>query len=172
VGQAAGKDAEPVTLQLAIPAAFERVTFANEFFGRRFSLIGGKLATGVPWLPGRRELKFTYLLPNLGRHYVWERPLDLPSAGVQVSVHADATTEVACNLGRAAAGQERGVAFEADGRTLDTGYRLHVELGHLPLSPMTYGSVGALAALACLIVLTSLWVRKQTARPSRDCAGG
>ena len=56
VGQAAGEDAEPVTLQLAIPADFEQVTFASEFFGRRFSLIGGKLVTGVPWPPGQREL--------------------------------------------------------------------------------------------------------------------
>ena len=38
VGQAAGEDVEPVTLQLAIPADFAQVTFASEFFGRRFSL--------------------------------------------------------------------------------------------------------------------------------------
>jgi hypothetical protein len=89
VGQAAGADIEPVTLQLAIPANFERVTFASEFFGRRFAMIEGKLVTGVPWPPGQRELTFSYLLANAQRHYVWQRPLDLPSANVRVSVRGD-----------------------------------------------------------------------------------
>ena len=84
VGQAGGQDAEPVTLQLAIPAAFQRVTFVGEFFGRRFSLVGGKLVTSVPWPPGQRELKFSYWLPNTGRHYVWQRPLGLPTEQVRV----------------------------------------------------------------------------------------
>ena len=52
VGQAAGEGAEPVTLRLAIPAGFERVTFTSEFFGRRFSLVGGKLVTGVSLAAG------------------------------------------------------------------------------------------------------------------------
>ena len=86
VGQAAGEDAAPVTLQLAIPANFAQVTFAGEFFGRRFSLTGGKLVTGVPWPPGQRELRFSYVLANAERHRVWQRPLDLPSSGVRVSV--------------------------------------------------------------------------------------
>ena len=84
VGQAAGEDVEPVTLQLAIPADFAQVTFASEFFGRRFSLIGGKLVTGVPWPPGQRELTFSYVLTNAQRHCVWRRPLDLPSTEVRV----------------------------------------------------------------------------------------
>ncbi len=80
VGQSTTKDAEPITLRLAIPDNFERVTFANEFFGRRFSLADGKLVTSVPWQPGQRELTFSYLIPNVQEHYVWQRPLDLPSA--------------------------------------------------------------------------------------------
>ena len=32
-------DSEPVTLRLAIPSDFERVTFDKEFFGRRFSVV-------------------------------------------------------------------------------------------------------------------------------------
>ncbi len=89
VGQAAGEDAEPVTLQLAIPADFAQVTFASEFFGRRFSLAGGRLVTGVPWPPGQRELTFSYVLANTQRHYVWRRPLDLPSTKVRVVVHGN-----------------------------------------------------------------------------------
>ena len=73
VGQAADKHGEPVTLQLAIPADFARY-FASEFFGRRFSLMDGKLVTGVPWPPGQRELTFSYVLANTQRHYVWQRP--------------------------------------------------------------------------------------------------
>ena len=91
VGQAAGKDAEPATLQLAIPADFQRVTFDSEFFGKRFSLAGGRLVTGIPWPPGRRELTFSYLLGNTQRHYVWQRPLDLPSAErARVDLHRPA----------------------------------------------------------------------------------
>ncbi len=87
VGQAAGQSAQPVTLQLAIPTDFRQVIFASEFFGRRFAIIDGKLVTGVPWPPGQRELTFSYVLANTQRHYVWQRPLDLPSAKVHVSVH-------------------------------------------------------------------------------------
>ena len=54
---------EPITLQLSIPPNFERTTFQTEFFGRRFCLMGDKLATSIPWPPGQRELKFTYVLP-------------------------------------------------------------------------------------------------------------
>ena len=59
VGRPDHEGAEPVTLQLAIPSDFERTTFHKEFFGRRFSLVDGRLVTGIPWTPGRRELKFT-----------------------------------------------------------------------------------------------------------------
>ena len=52
VGQSPVAGGDPVTLQLAIPADFERTTFEEEFFGRRFSVVEGKLVTGVPWPPG------------------------------------------------------------------------------------------------------------------------
>ena len=42
---------EPVTLQLGIPADFERITFNKESHGRQFSVVGGSLATGIPWTP-------------------------------------------------------------------------------------------------------------------------
>ena len=103
VGQAAGEDVEPVTLQLAIPADFAQVTFASEFFGRRFSLIGGKLVTGVPWPPGQRELTFSYVLANTQRHYVWQRPLDLPSTKVRVVVRGNQPGRVTSDLNCTAA---------------------------------------------------------------------
>ena len=138
VGQAAGKDAEPATLQLAIPADFQRVTFDSEFFGRRFFLVGGRLVTGVPWPPGRRELTFSYLLGNTQRHYVWQRPLDLPSAKVRVSICTDRPGQVTCNLGDAPWHENGQIAFESGERTLAVGYPLRVELGSLPVSAMAY----------------------------------
>jgi hypothetical protein len=156
VGQSAGEDAEPVTLRLAIPAKFERITFASEFFGRRFSLIDGKLLTGVPWPPGQRELKFSYLLPNSQRHFQWQRPLDLPSEGVRVSVGSNSPQQVTCNLDRAPRQENGSIAFETHERTLAAGYPLRVELGQLPISAMTYGPWGALALLVGLILTTSL----------------
>jgi hypothetical protein len=156
VGQAAGKDAEPVTLQLAIPANFERVTFASEFFGRRFALIDGKLVTGVPWPPGQRELTFSYLLPNAHRHYVWQRPLDLPSANVRISVRGNRPERATCNLKPAPRRKVGEVAFEAGQRTLAAGHLLRVELGCLPVSVMTYAPWLALVVLAGLIAGTIL----------------
>jgi hypothetical protein len=155
VGQSAGADAEPVTLQLAIPANFERVTFASEFFGRRFAMIGGHLRTGIPWPPGQRELKFSYWLPNSQRHYQWQRTLDLPSDAVRVSVRGDAP-QVTCNLNRAPRQKDGEIAFEANERTLSVGYPLRVELGRMPVSAMAYAPWVALATLAVLIFATCL----------------
>ena len=86
VGMAAEEDVGPVTLELAVPGDFERVTFQEEFYGRQFAMTAGKLATRIPWPPGRRELKFTYVLRSTESYRVWERPLDLPSSNVRVQV--------------------------------------------------------------------------------------
>jgi hypothetical protein len=153
VGQAAGRDAAPVTLQLGIPANFAQVTFGSEFFGRRFSLIGGKLATGVPWPPGQRELTFSYVLTNAG---AWQRPLDLPSTGVRVLVGTGQPDSAAAHPNRVPGKEDDEVAFRSGGRTLPAGYLLRVELDHLPSSAMAYAPWGAIAALAGLIVVTTL----------------
>jgi hypothetical protein len=156
VGQAAGEDAEPVTLQLAIPASFQRVTFASEFFGRRFALVDGKLATAVPWPPGRRELKFSYLLPNTERHCTWQRPLDLPSGEVRVSVRGEQLEEVACNLRAPPRREDGAVSFETSQQILPAGYQLRVEMGRLPISVMAYARWLALMVLAGLVLATCL----------------
>jgi hypothetical protein len=161
VGQAVGQLAEPVTLQITIPADFERVTFTNEFFGRRFSLVGGKLVTGVPWQPGQRELSFSYVLPRTQGHYVWQRPLDLPTAQVRISAHADQPSQVTCNLNRALRHEEGEAAFDTGGRPLEAGFSLHVELGRLPISLMTYAPGGALAALGSLMLVTLIVLFKK-----------
>ena len=148
VGQAAGESSEPETLQLAIPANFQQVTFASEFYGRRFSLIGGRLVTGIPWPPGQRELTFSYLLPNAERCCVWQRPLDLPSAQVQVSVRSsDQPDQVTSNLTRTPRKEDGAVTFESGTHLLSTGHVLRVELGSRPVSAMTYAPWGRLQYL-------------------------
>jgi hypothetical protein len=157
VGRTAAEGAEPVTLRLAIPADFERVTFAGEFFGRRFALAGGQLVTGIPWQPGQRELTFTYVLPAAQRQGVWERCLDLPSSGVRVSVHLDGPQrQVTCNLNRASRQEDGEIAFESGEKILSAGHRLRVELGNMPVSMMAHAPWGALAVLVGLIFVTSL----------------
>ena len=166
VGQAADKGSEPVTLQLAIPANFQKVTFASEFFGRRFALINGKLVTSVPWPPGQRELIFSYVLANTQRHYVWQRPLDLPSTKVRVSVHGGQPSEVTSNLNRTQQKKEDGqLAFESGDNTLSAGYLLRVELGHMPVSLMTYAPWVAMVTLAGLLLATTMPVIFRSTMP-------
>jgi hypothetical protein len=165
IGQSAGKNAEPVTLQLAIPAGFQRITFASEFFGRRFALVGNKLVTSAPWPPGQRELKFTYWLSNTARHYVWQRLLDLTTERLRVSVHGQ-TEEATCNFPAASHREDGEVMFEAREPILPAGYQLRVELGQLPISVMAYAPWLALTTLAGLMVATCLpmiplgWMRR------------
>jgi hypothetical protein len=163
VGQSAGENVEPVTLQLSIPADFAQVTFASEFFGRRFSLIGGRLVTAVPWPPGRRELTFSYVLANAQPHYVWQRPLDLPSAQVRVLVRGKQPGHTTSNLDRAARQDDGQLAFESSEPVLAAGYPLCVELDHLPVTFMTYAPWAATATLVGLLLATCLpviWRRR------------
>jgi hypothetical protein len=164
VGQAAGENLEPVTLQLAIPADFAQVTFASEFFGRRFSLIGGKLVTAVPWPPGQRELSFSYVLANTQRHYVWQRPLDLPSTKVRVGV----TSDLNCTSQK----KDGEIAFDSGRRTLSAGYLLSIELDHTPVALMTYAPWAATATLVGLLLATCLPVirRRRAGSPILGCS--
>ena len=159
VGQAMEEGAEPVTLPLAIPSDFERVTFREEFFGRRFSIADAKLVTGIPWMPGQRELTFTYLLPNQQRYRLWQRPLDLPCAHLRLSVQTTKPQEISCNLERVSGktGESSSqVIFESAQRTLPAGYMIRVELGQLPVPLMAYARWMAVLVLGGLVVAISL----------------
>jgi len=165
VGKAASDDAKPVTLELAIPSDFDRTTFHKEFFGRRFLLAGGKLATGVPWPPGAKELTFTYLLKNEARHRLWQRPLDLPTDHVRLFVVTDEPDEVVCSL-EAGESQGRGeLLFESGGEPLPAGHVLRLELGRLPVPWMAYGRWLALAVLVGLVAgIGALTLRRKGAQ--------
>ncbi|MFH1918791.1 MAG: carboxypeptidase-like regulatory domain-containing protein [Planctomycetota bacterium] len=175
VGKPAGEGTEPVTLELAIPPDFDRTTFHKEFFGRRFLLAGEKLATGVPWPPGEKELTFTYLLRSEERHRLWRRPLDLPTDHVRLFVVTDEPGEVVCSLGPGS-DQGRGegeLLFESDGKTFPAGHVLRLELGRLPVPWMAYGRWLALVVLAGLVAgigLMTLRRKSVQARQARPAA--
>jgi len=158
------KGTEPVTLRLSIPSNFERATFEKEFYGRRFSLAGGALVTSIPFTPGRRELKFTYVLPTDSRRPVWERPLDLPTEELTLTARTDRPDDMACNLPRRASGPPGDVVFRSGTGPLPAGYVLRVELGKVPFSWRAYGPWLALAMLAGLVAAASLTVLRQRRR--------
>ena len=151
VGKAAHEGADPVTLELSIPPEFERTTFDLEFFGRRFSAVNGKVVTSIPWPPGTRELRYTYVLRNTQEIAEWKRPLDLPCSNVTVRVEGSSPHEVRCELPNRTTPEEKTVVFESGGEELPAGQVLQVELGRLPLPWMTYGKWGAVAIMLVLI---------------------
>ena len=156
VGLAPRERDEPITLQLSIPPNFERTTFDKAFFGRRFSLADGKLVTGIPWPPGQKELKFTYLVPNGRSRGRWERPLDLPCPHVRVRVETATPERVSCNLpqGQSEAGRE--AVFDSSDQVLPAGYTICVRLGPVPVPLAVYARWLALAILAALVAGTSI----------------
>ena len=151
-----GKGTRPVTLRLRVPSDFEKITFDKEFYGRRFALIEGALMTTVPWPPGERELKFTYLLPIEKQHQVWERPLDLPCGAVRLSVVASDSKGITCNLPPVQTNNSGELVFEYHGETLPAGHVTRVEFGRLPVPFSVYARWISLGTLATLIVAVTI----------------
>ena len=121
VGEAAHDGADPVTLELSIPPDFERTTFDQEFFGRRFAVVNNKLVTSIPWPPGQRELRYTYVLRNTQEVSQWKRPLDLPCSNVTVRVEGKSPNEVRCELLRRTTAGDKAVVFESAGQGASRG---------------------------------------------------
>ncbi|MGA2256280.1 MAG: hypothetical protein ABSG53_16650 [Thermoguttaceae bacterium] len=151
VGEAAHDGADPITLKLSIPPDFERTTFDLEFFGRRFSAVNNKVVTSIPWPPGERELRYTYVLRNTQKVSQWKRPMDLPCSNVTIRVEGMPPDEVRCELLGRATADEKTVVFASAGQKLPAGQILQVELGRLPLPWMTYGKWAAVAVMLVLI---------------------
>ncbi len=151
VGQPPPGGAEPVTLELSIPSNFERTTFQSEFFGRRFALIGGKLVTGIPWTPGRRELKFQYILPNDEQVFRWRRTVDLPCDALELCVENAQPEEVVCNLDSSQSQQPGELRFAMGDKLLAQGDVIQLELGSLPVSLVATARWLALGGLVGLI---------------------
>ena len=151
VGQAVHDGGDLVTLELSIPTDFERTTFDLEFFGRRFAVVNNKVVTGVPWPPGLRQLRYTYVLRNTQEVTQWKRPLDLPCSDVTIHVEGKSPKEVRCEMLRRTTADEQSVVFASAGQELPAGQVLQVELGRLPLPWMTFGKWIALAIMLLLI---------------------
>jgi hypothetical protein len=145
----------PITLKLAIPPGFERVTFYDEFHGRRFYVAAGYVATDIPWPPGERRLKFTYRLPIDQSRKVFQRILDLPCKHLRVNVAGNDAGQVACNLGRDAQSRGEEIAFASEGELLPAGREIRLEFGRLPTPWMSYARPMSLVILAVLILATA-----------------
>lgn len=167
VGQPAHEGAAPVTLRLALPPDFDRVTFGEEFFGRRFAVVDGKLATAVPWPPGRRKLAFTYTLPVARHDLCWQRPLDLACDDVRVRVVGTTLGEVSCNLQEADRQNEGELLYHSRGGPLSAGHVVRVELGRLRVPLLAHGRWFALVILIGLIGGTGLTLWRRSSRAGR-----
>lgn len=168
VGEAAHEGGMPVTLALAVPSDFEKTTFYEEFFGRRFALVNGRLVTDAPWQPGERELKFFYVLRNEQTQRVWERPLDLPTSSLRLRVRTDKPEQVASNLGDPVSRAEGELVFESGEAALPAGHVIRLELDRLPVPWIAYGRWAAVGLLVALVGGGSFLVfrgrRRRTAR--------
>jgi hypothetical protein len=168
-------------LQLSIPAEFEQATFAEEYFGRHFAVFQSKLVTGIPWPPGKKEVKFTYTIRNTQTRRCWEQPLDLPCSDVFVRVQGANPSEVVCNLPLSAESKnetgkknDRGdmgeMLFQSVGKPLPAGYVIRVDMGHLPVMWMAYARWVALAVLIGSVTVASVYVIRRHGKLHTDKA--
>jgi hypothetical protein len=174
VGESADAEStEPTTLQLSIPDDFQKVTFQQEFFGRRFAVRNGQLVTSLPWEPGTREVKFTYFLRNTQLHRQWKRTLDLPTDQLELRVATTDPDEVTCNLKSLGTQQQVGsteLRFVSGDSGLPAQYVIECELGRLPVPWTTYAKWGASMTLALFVVL-ALVLGRRTARAASQHDG-
>jgi hypothetical protein len=159
----------PMTLRLSIPENFDRVTFGDEFHGRRFGIVDHRPVTRIPWPPGERELTFTYRIPREESFGLFRRPLDLPSAEVRIRVRGKYAEQISCNLPRASATGDEAVFASAD-NVLPAGFTVELNLGALPLPWMQYARWGSVAALAALVAANVVAPRFRRVRSNRQDA--
>jgi hypothetical protein len=174
VGRSAG-DETPFTFQLSIPPNFDRVTFDNEFYGRRFRIIDHRLVTDIPWPPGIAKLKFTYRIPVDQSAGLFRRRLDLPSSNVCVRVRSTDPLPVMCNLPTATADGGNRAVFATGGEQLPAGYTIELQSGNVPIPWMLYARWGSLVAFAALVLVT-FWTNRRNRgvkpSPSSDVSPG
>src|SRR5262249_29089068 len=156
----------PMTLSLSIPDGFERVTFHSEFNGRHFKLRDNQLYTDIPWTPGKREVKFSYLLPVEDSKLMLEWSVNLPCTRYRLSVRGENADRFECNLPRVA-GQEPGTVVYESSEPGPAGYGVKVQLGQLPTPWIVHLRWLALVVLAGLILLTAGYriMRRTSSKP-------
>ena len=165
VGQPAHDEGQSGTLRLAIPANFERVTFEKEFYGRRFSLVEGKLLTEIPWPPGKRRLQFSYVLPRSRGPFRWQRTIDLPCSHLHLTVLTDQPAEVRCNLAAQRTVADHRVTYRTTDIPLRVGQKIQLQLGSEVRPLIDYGRWAALALLGVLIGGTGIGLYRTSKSP-------
>lgn len=148
-------EASPTTLALSIPGGFERVTFQDEFNGRRFKLRDGQLVTDIPWTPGTREVKLTYLLPMNDSKGSLRWSVDAPCKRYRLSIHGANLERFQCNLPRAAGATQQTVIFESSDPLIASGHVVDLGLNPVPASWTLDLRWTALLLLAGLIAVTA-----------------
>lgn len=171
VGRATADAPMPVTFTLGIPNDFERLTFEEEFYGRNFALIGGKVVTSIPWEPGRRWVRFTYSARNERGYRRWQRRIDAPCEQLVIRISGEHADGVACSLPSLDAdASEQGQPVFASSGPLAAGEVVWVGLGDLPVSWMAYARWSAVVVLVATILVLSLWMRRRRRREAHDSA--
>jgi hypothetical protein len=150
-----GSESSPTTLSLSIPDGFERVTFGNEFNGRHFKLRDKRLVTNIPWTPGKREIKFTYLLPADDIKRVLEWSVNLPCTRCRLCVRGENADRFECNLPRLAGPDQATIVFESSEPTMPADHTVKLELTKLSTPWSVYLRWSAMAVLAGLILVTA-----------------
>lgn len=168
VGEPVGTDS-PVTLGLTIPPNFDRVTFGNEFFGRRFRVADHRPITDIAWPPGERELSFTYRIPLEKSEGFFRRTLDIPTDEFSLTVQGEGAKKLNCNLppDQKLDGKAR---FANSNQPLPAGHAIELQIGDLPLPWAQYSRWAALTLLGLLILATTAVKRfhKKTSLGQRD----
>jgi len=160
VGAPRHSEGGPVTLELRIPPDFKRITFEREGFGRRFAVIREKLVTSIPWPPGERSLRYTYVVPHDKSTPTWLRPLDLPCRQLRLRVETDAPRAVACSLDSTGVVGDASVEFVVNDE-LSVGHPLKLEFGHVSVPWMSYAKWGAVILLAIAVAVAVIGARRQ-----------
>ncbi len=169
VGEAAMEGGAAITLALSVPPDFQRMTFDKEFFGRRFAVFENRVVTSIPWTPGEREVRYTYVLRNTQEAAIWRRPMDLSCSDVTVRIEGKSPDEVRCGLLSRLPDDAKAVIYTSAGQTIPAGRVLRVELGRMPLPWMTYSKWAAVVILLAVIAATSwLHFARRRAAASRE----
>jgi hypothetical protein len=159
----------PVTFVLGIPKNFERVTFDEEAFGRRFQLIGDQLVTDIPWPPGERELAFTYAVPITDSHAQWIRPLRLPTRAFDLRVRGEGAENVICSLEPAEVMGDESVRYVAPLEGFAGDQVVRVAIGDMAMIPgIVWARRLALVALGTGALGAVALSRRRTGKSSRS----
>jgi hypothetical protein len=152
---------QPLTLRLALPPMFQRVTFDSEFHGRRFWIADHQPVTDIPWPPGERKLTFRYSIPLERAGGTFCRRLDIPCDHVRLRVRGPNLEHVSCSLSLASATSDSERIYETTRGPVAAGYGIELQIGRSPFPWKQFARWGSIAVLGSLIIMTAAIVRHQ-----------